>query len=66
MHVPAGIFSAVLMSGWPLAGAALFAGFLVYEIVEDWRISDHSYKDVVSYLYGFGGTAAAIAIYRAW
>jgi hypothetical protein len=36
-------------------------GFLIYEILNDWRIKDHSYKDVLGYLYGIG--AGAVILY---
>lgn len=37
----------------------VFVAFLVYEIVEDWRIGDHGYIDVAGFI---GGIWAGIVI----
>ena len=37
----------------PIWGVMFFIAFLYYEILEDWRIVDHSYKDVLGWLIGW-------------
>ncbi len=60
LHLPAGVLAAVLCDySWGL-GIPFFAGFLTYQVVEDWRICDSSYKDILGFLTGFGATAASL------
>ena len=55
MHIPAGAIAAFLLAYMPITGVVFAASFLVYEVIEDWRINDLSYFDVASYLYGLAG-----------
>ena len=59
MHVPAGIGTVLAITVSPLAAIMVFVAFLVYEIVEDWRIGDHGYIDVAGFI---GGIWAGIVI----
>lgn len=58
MHGPVGILAATLTL-WDAPTGIVFAGsFLIYEIVQDWRKGDSSYKDVFGYVMFYGATAA--------
>jgi len=52
LHFPVGVFTAWLGTVSPVTCGVFGAGFLVYEVMEDWRIKDRSYKDVLGYLVG--------------
>ena len=52
MHTPHGILMTVFIIlnphlGWSWLGMCIF-----YQIIEEWRIEDHSYLDVRGYLVG--------------
>lgn len=53
IHLPLGILTVLFgfyISWWL---AVIFAvGFLVYELDEDWHISDEAYKDIKGWLWG--------------
>ncbi len=54
LHVPCGlIFWALLYVAWPAAILWLL-GFFVYELNQDWHISDDAFKDIKGALYGLG------------
>lgn len=61
VHFPVGLFSAWLTAKTPPVGLMLSSGFLVYEILEDFRINDKGHEDVYGFLigYGFGGAILA-------
>jgi len=55
LHIPLGLLTVLFgyYIGWWLA--VIFAvGFLVYEVDEDWHISDEAYKDVKGFIWGLG------------
>lgn len=54
LHFPVGVFTAWLGTVSPVTCGVFGAGFLVYEVLEDWRLKDRSYKDVFGYLIGIG------------
>lgn len=54
MHFPVGVFTAWLATFNPVICLVFGFGFLFYEGIEDWRIIDRSYKDVLGYLIGIG------------
>lgn len=54
LHFPLGIFTAWLGTFSPVVCIIFGIGFLTYEVIEDWRIKDRSYKDVFGYLIGIG------------
>lgn len=60
LHFPVGIFAAWLTSWNPALGLLLGAGFLLYEVLEDWRIKDHSFLDVYGFLCGLSVGAVAV------
>lgn len=62
VHFPVGLFSAWLTAKTPPAGLMLSSGFLVYQVLEDWRIKDKGYKDVFGFLIGYGLMGAILAV----
>ena len=44
----------------------LYVRFLVYEITEDWRIFDRSYRDFLGEMFGFMGLVLPSAVYWLW
>ena len=55
MHMPVGALTGFFIHFTPLAGAMFMVGWVVYEVIEDWRIGDRSYFDVASFLMGMAG-----------
>jgi len=53
LHLPVGGFTAWLAARDPAAAALFFAGFIIYELNEDWRIKDQAWKDLAGWLWGF-------------
>ena len=53
IHIPIGGLTALLFSQGVHLGWCFFLGFFAYEIVEDARISDHAYVDILGWLVGF-------------
>ena len=62
LHFPVGLFVAGLTWFIPLLGMLLGVSFLVYEIVQDWRKSDSSFKDIYGYTFGLGTGGVIILI----
>ena len=60
LHAPVGVLAAWLCFSLSAIGTPFFIGFLVYEIVEDWRIKDRGYKDILGFLWGFAVTGAVL------
>jgi len=54
MHLPVGAVAGLLTLVHPSGGIALFSGELVYELFNDWRKKDSSYKDVLGIVWGYG------------
>jgi len=54
LHIPLGLLTVLFgYVGWWLA--VIFAiGFLVYEVDDDWRISDCAYVEIKGFLWGRG------------
>ena len=60
LHFPVGVFAAWLASvAWVLC-LVFSAGFLTYEVMEDWQIADRGYRDVFGFLIGVGVGAVAL------
>jgi len=53
LHFPVGVICAWLVFQVPFTGFIASLGFMFYEILEDWRIADQSYKDMLGFLWGF-------------
>lgn len=63
-HYLAGILTAISTTvSWalPLIG---FAGFLAYELNEDWHLSDKAYHDILEYLMGFFVATGGLVIWN--
>ena len=54
MHFPVGLFAAWLTIVMPVVGILFVVLFCVYEIMNDWRKVDWSYKDVIGFIAGYG------------
>ena len=54
MHFPIGGISALAYMKDPLLGLSILASTFVYEVMNDWRKEDQSYKDVLGIVWGFG------------
>ena len=65
-HIPVGLVISWLVFLWPLdvsshvlwgarlTAVLLFAGFILYEVTEDWRINDQAYRDIQGFVIGLG------------
>ena len=62
MHFPVGCVAAWLSLAEPTVGVPFTSAWLVYEIIEDWRIADRSYLDVAGFLWGYGVTGALLVV----
>lgn len=65
LHFPVGVFTAWLGTFTPVITLVFGIGFMVYEVMEDWRIKDQSYHDVFGYLIGiaFGSVLFRLILY---
>ena len=61
LHFPVGVFAAWLSMVSGVLCGVFSAGFLTYEIIEDWRIKDRGYKDVFGFLIGVGAGAILLS-----
>ena len=64
IHLPLGIVCALLAYYLPVLGILAFVGFLIYEVIQDWRIHDLSFKDVLGFTSGFIATGVILAILK--
>ncbi len=64
MHFPVGIICAWLVYQSPPLGIIASVGFMFYEVLEDWRIKDLSFKDMLGFLWGFIATATILQILK--
>lgn len=62
VHFPVGLLACWLLVTLPLVGAFLTTMFVVYEIVEMRRIHDFAYKDIRSFLFGFGALGFVLSL----
>lgn len=62
IHLPVGCVAALLTWGLGGQGIIFSVGFMFYEALEDWKISDCSYKDMFGFLIGYGVTSGCILI----
>lgn len=65
-HFPVGALAAWLCFQCWAVGIPFTVVFLVYEVVEDWRIRDYGYKDVLGFASGFGAIAAGLVGQSIW
>ncbi len=52
LHFPVGVLCAWLFTVNPILAVLNAVSFLVYEVLNEWRKADHSYKDVVGFCFG--------------
>lgn len=52
--------------GARLTGVMLFAGFVLYELTEDWRINDWAFRDIEGFTIGMGVGAVAQVLLTAF
>ena len=56
-HFAAGCVTAVTAVKHPSLAALLFGAFIIYEVNEDWHLSNSAYKDIFVYALGLYVTA---------
>ena len=64
LHFPVGCLCAWLTFNHVALGISLTAWFALYEIMNDWRKVDHSYKDIYGAVFGFGIVATMLVVYQ--
>ena len=52
IHAPVGVFAAWVIQHSPTLGFTIAITFIAYEIAQDWRIGDRSFKDILGFLIG--------------
>ena len=64
LHFPIGVLCGLLLIWFVTVylGIILSIAFLVYEIMNDWRKGDKSYKDVVGFVWGLGCVGLVIFV----
>jgi len=62
LHFPIGMVGAVLTLWHPPSGIMLMVYFICYEVLNDWRKKDSSYKDVIGGALGFGLTSLILFV----
>ena len=63
IHFPVGALCAILTFFLPSLGISLTIYFIVYEVLNDWRKKDSSYKDVFGGALGYGAASLVILYY---
>lgn len=53
LHIPVGLFNAWLIGVCAPAGVLFAVRFIIYEVNQDWRLSDHAYADLMGDMVGF-------------
>ena len=62
-HVVAGVLTSVASFLNPTLAVLMFVGFIIYELNEDWHLSDESFQDILEYLIGlYGGFTSLIFV----
>lgn len=62
MHFPIGMLGAWMVYQHTALGIMLTIYFLTYEVMNDWRKQDRSYKDVIGAAWGYGLVGAMVAL----
>lgn len=58
----AGIITILSVLLSPPISILLFAGFMIYELNEDWHISDQAFRDILEYCIGMYACAFIMLI----
>ena len=62
-HVIAGVLTSTASFINPTLATLMFIGFIIYELDEDWHLSDEAYQDILEFLIGlYGGFAAYLIV----
>lgn len=51
-HLPVGVLVAWALGHSPYLGVTMAVTFLTYEVAQDWRKHDQSFKDILGFLIG--------------
>jgi hypothetical protein len=62
-HTLLGVLIIVLTKVNPLASILLFISFIIYELDEDWHISDQAYQDILELMVGMVISSIVYLIY---
>ncbi len=62
-HFVAGVLTALCAVSYPLLSAFMFIIFIVYEVNEDWHLSDSAYRDILVYAVGIYVAAVILLLY---
>jgi len=62
LHLPVGVVCALLTYWHAPLGISGTMIFVTYEIMNDWRKADNSYKDVYGFCWGYIGAGCVLAI----
>lgn len=60
IHVLVGVLTVLSIYVSPVFPVLGFVGFIIYELDEDWHISDYAYKDIREFMVGFFATISVI------
>jgi len=52
IHIMAGLVTALITMVNSVLAALMFVGFIIYELDEDWHLSDEAFQDIKEYLIG--------------
>jgi len=52
-HYVAGAITAIATTANPIAAIIGFLGFMIYELDEDWHLSDKAFRDIKEFMIGF-------------
>jgi len=65
MHIPHGVLIGLTVLVNEHLAWAFIVPFLAYEALEEWRIADHSYRDLLGALIGIAGVTVGF-LARRW
>ena len=63
LHFPVGALACILTLWKEPVGVSLTVAFIAYEVMNDWRKKDWSYKDVMGFVVGYATTACGFLTY---
>ena len=52
IHIIAGLVTALITMVNSVLATFMFVGFIIYELDEDWHLSDEAFQDIKEYLIG--------------
>jgi hypothetical protein len=60
LHIPVGVLNAWFYYKNPYMGLGLTLAFIAYEVLDEWRSADKSWKDAFGWLIGFAVMGAIL------